>query len=86
MLIILMFTSPPTSHTSPPPEGLGVGPTLPHLIKYSKIFEKWYYSNAFRARTLVNPVCGAFGQSENSLISNLVEYLSYIWGWGVWGG
>ncbi len=31
MFIILMFTPPHTHHTSPPPEGLGVGPTLPHI-------------------------------------------------------
>ncbi len=43
MFIILMFTPP---HTSPPPEGLGVGPTLPTFGRYSILFEKWYYVNA----------------------------------------
>ncbi len=42
MFIILMFTHPHTPHTSPPPEELGVGPTLPHPIGYSILFEKWY--------------------------------------------
>ncbi len=44
MFIILMFTHPHTPHTSPPPEELGVGPTLPHPIGYSILFEKWYDS------------------------------------------